>query len=273
MQLSSWKLPEDVHFTSSGTVVFDIRISLPCGQLSIRNVKFWVIDQKMTEVLIGRPLLRHIGMDLEKLLTKLCKEGSEIDASSADVDESGGSTIALSSHRVVVNDSDIDPIKEIDEAAANMGEEKAEEISTAVKDAIIHARAKRMSEQAAKEAEALLFGYRDVLRIKLGNDPLAQVEPHRVELKRGVQPHRATVRRYPPSHTAFINATVHCLDKIGEVRRNVREEWASAVLVVPKPVKNKFRFTVDLRSVKNLPFQLQAQFPTWKACSARSREA
>ena len=59
------KLPGGVPFPASAIVKFCITISLPCGPLRLRNVEFLVIDQPMDEILLGRPLLRCLGFDLD----------------------------------------------------------------------------------------------------------------------------------------------------------------------------------------------------------------
>lgn len=44
-------LLEGAYFSYSASIVSDIRIKLPCGLLSIRNVNVWVVDQQMSAVL------------------------------------------------------------------------------------------------------------------------------------------------------------------------------------------------------------------------------
>ena len=58
------KLPDGVPFTASASVKIDVRISLPCGPLRLRNVQFMVTDQDMEEILLGRPLLKCLGFDI-----------------------------------------------------------------------------------------------------------------------------------------------------------------------------------------------------------------
>lgn len=203
-------IPDGVSFTSSNSIVLDIRIALPCGQLSIGNVKLWVVDQQMSAVLLGSPLLQHIGLDLEKILTKLCDEVDELDTSGADEDEpaKGKNTLEAATEGIRHDNYNVDPIKETDEATANMGEDSNLEILEAIQNVLNRARAEGMSVSGACDAEEILLSYRNVLSIKLGNDPPADVEPYLAELKSGAQPYRAIVRRYPPAQTAFINSTV-----------------------------------------------------------------
>lgn len=62
----------------------EIRLSLPCCQFSLINADFWVIEKQITEVLFGRPLFKCICMDLDFLLTNLCKKVCEVDVSMED---------------------------------------------------------------------------------------------------------------------------------------------------------------------------------------------
>lgn len=72
-------LPNGVEFKATATVRMDVLVALPCGQLCRRNVDFWVIEQRMADVLLGRPPLRCIGLDLERTLTDLCtSSGGEV---------------------------------------------------------------------------------------------------------------------------------------------------------------------------------------------------
>lgn len=64
-------LLQGVWLTTSSRVRMDIHIALSFGQLSLINADFWVIAQKMTEVLLGWPLFKCIGMYLDVILTNL----------------------------------------------------------------------------------------------------------------------------------------------------------------------------------------------------------
>lgn len=55
-----------ITFTSSQTVVSSVTIVLPGSNIPvrIRDVQFFIVDQEVYEVLLGRPFLREIGFDL-----------------------------------------------------------------------------------------------------------------------------------------------------------------------------------------------------------------
>ena len=61
------------------TASMKVRIKLPCGPLRLRNVDFWVTDQDMDEVLLGRHLLKCIGFDLDQHLASVRRKFDNID--------------------------------------------------------------------------------------------------------------------------------------------------------------------------------------------------
>ena len=67
-------------FTASATVKLCITITLLCGPHRLRNVEILFIDQPMDEILLGRPLLRCLGFDLDTQL-----EGIRTNMGNADI--------------------------------------------------------------------------------------------------------------------------------------------------------------------------------------------
>ena len=51
--------------TASVKASLNVTVGLPCGPLRLRKVEFLVIDQDMDDVLLGRPLLKYLGFNLE----------------------------------------------------------------------------------------------------------------------------------------------------------------------------------------------------------------
>ena len=259
----AFELPKEVVFTASGYTTLDIRLDLPCGQLSIRNVRCWVVDQNKQEALLGRPLLKALGLDLDSVLEKLCRENREVDASATALqgDDPTSSKLAAVYSGIRYDSVHEDPIKPTEEALANIGSDKPEDITEAIKNTIANAREKGISDKGEVEAEKILEDHRDVLRIKLGDDPPAKVEPYKVELKENAKPFRAPQRRYSPKQAEFIIASIRCLEKIGAVVRNPSAKWASPALAVPKPGTDGFRFAVDPRYVNELTVPVASAMP------------
>jgi hypothetical protein len=77
VRISESKLPSTVslegavknsHITAKSIFRADLTLQLNCGPLILRQTEFLVLDQGMSEILIGRPLLKAIGFDLETYL-------------------------------------------------------------------------------------------------------------------------------------------------------------------------------------------------------------
>ncbi len=63
------------------------------------------------------------------------------------------------------------------------------------------------------------------------------------------RPVKVRQRTYSPEQLDFMKKKFDELLKVGYIYRNPSSKWACAPLIVPKEVCEKFRFTVDLRSV------------------------
>ena len=60
----------------------DLGVSLGGHVLRLRNVRVLVLDEDIPQMLLGKPLLNKLGVDVEAGLLDLAKEGLEIDCSS-----------------------------------------------------------------------------------------------------------------------------------------------------------------------------------------------
>lgn len=89
--------------------------------------------------------------------------------------------------------------------------------------------------------------YRDVLRIKLGPDPPANVEPLVFIPKKKTRPYRSLQQSYSPIQRAFIENKVKELETVNYIYKNPSSRWASPALAVAKTGISQLRFTVDLR--------------------------
>lgn len=71
--------PQGVRFTASEKVRMDIQVELPCVTLSMRNVTVLVIDQEMSDVLLGLILPQCIAVDLNRALAKWVSGFHDVD--------------------------------------------------------------------------------------------------------------------------------------------------------------------------------------------------
>ena len=140
-----------------------------------------------------------------------------------------------------------DPLRQDNEVPA--GEDEPAETMRQLLARFDEAVAQGLPRELHDELRSLLQEFADVFRTKLGADPPVSVPPMRIVLKDGARPVRVRLRRYSPPQAAFLRKKTDELLALGLVRRNNSSQWACAPLIVPKPVSEKFRFTVDLRSV------------------------
>ena len=174
MQLqAAINLPDAAEFTVSSTILMDITLVLPCGNLILRNVSFWVVDQDMDEIILGRPLLRCIGFDLDKALTKLQQEVGEIDISERmctacnGVDPKDGTeSFKVSSMRAYkglwYEAKEYDPIVLPDGIMSSMGVDKPEEILAEVKKTLNRANEAGMKPSNLQRCETIMKKYIDI---------------------------------------------------------------------------------------------------------------
>lgn len=265
-------LPDNAKFTVSATVRIDVTVSLPCGNLILRNIDFWVVDQDMNEIILGRPLLISIGFDLDKYLTKLQKEEGDIDIAERmskncnGIDQSDSTSpqkiASMSSYKGLwYEETEYDPINSPDDIASKMGVDKREDIVAEINKTLDKAATAGMQPHNVQKCRELMMKHIDIFRIKLGPDPPANVDPYRVSLKENHRPFRSTIRRYAPAQKVFIGATIRSLERIGAVKHNPTARWASPALAVPKPGTDSFRFTVDLRGVNQQTVPVASAMP------------
>jgi hypothetical protein len=69
---------------------FTVKVQLPAGLLSLRNVHWLVAELAMDEVLLGRPLLKELGIDAPAHLAAVRDEFHNMDCSHVSTTTSGG---------------------------------------------------------------------------------------------------------------------------------------------------------------------------------------
>ncbi len=97
----------------------------------------------------------------------------------------------------------------------------------------------------------LLHEYRDVIRIRLGKDPPADVESMKVELNDNVRPVRAKPRRYSTDGRNFMERFVDRVIEFGFGKVNTVAKWVAAPVLVAKPAPPNFRLTFDYRPINS----------------------
>lgn len=239
----------NIEFTASSTVELGVTINLPGSNLPvrIRGVTFLVVDQDMSEVLLGRPFLKAIGFDLNYHLQQVGKfvDGKHI----AELETNClKQKLASCTYKgMAYQEKDDDPIRLPETVAAGFGEDSKSSIDKEFERLEQQAEEGAISTEGLKRLTSLLQRYRGIFRLMFGADPPAKVMPLSIKLKAGARPYRSPQRRYARNQREFINKTVKELEEIGAVYKNPNSRWASPALAVPKPGTDKLRFTVDLR--------------------------
>lgn len=238
--------------TCVGYAHLNLTINLPCGPLRLRKVKFLVVQEKMSEILLGRPLLKSLGIDIEKQLERVQKKlGNVMFGPNAqlfsEIEKTPDNPKIAAYKGLWYDEEENDPVPPIDTATAKLGCDTEEEINEAFDKILSTAKEAGLSPAGLKRGEKMLNKHRNVFRIKLGNDKPADIEPMRIKMVPGATPVRATQRKYAPKQACFISSTVRKLEKLGVVRKNPGARWASPALAVPKPGTEEFRFAVDVR--------------------------
>lgn len=131
------------------------------------------------------------------------------------------------------NDLHRDPVKILKAETANLGADTEQEIDDAITQAIERAAREGLYVLGRKRATSLLRTYRDLRRIKVGNDPPAEVEPYFVLIKPGAKPYCTNLRRYATAQRELLTSSIRALKSVGAVKKN--HKWASLALAVPKP--------------------------------------
>ena len=158
--------------------------------LEVRNTVWYVPTSSVTEPLIGRPTLEALGLNSKEILeAAVGKLGTTVDMEILSPSKFKEGTIAR-----VINDGlyhseklHLEDVMDKDEWL-DLEIDAPEEINEAITSAVTAAEHNVMSIAGTSKLQDLLNTHRDTLLIRLGNDPPAQVEPMRVEIKTGSTP-------------------------------------------------------------------------------------
>ena len=251
----------DPPFTASASVVLTVTIYLPGSNIPVRvrGIEFYIIDQEMDEILLGRPFLNAIGFNLTDHLLRVHSLIHDKHIDDLDLEE-----LKLASAKyqgLSYMASDDDPIELPECLAAGIGKDQPEYINKAFESIKSKAKDSGISERGLHCLENIFKEYRDVFRIKLGSDPPANVPPLKISLMENAAPYRSPQRRYGQQARDFIVNTIRELEAIGAIYKNPSSRWASPALAVPKPGSNSLRFTVDLRGPNARTIPIQSAMP------------
>jgi hypothetical protein len=113
-----------VNIKANSIVATHLTMYLNCGPLRLRSTEFLVVDDEMDEALLGRPLLKTLGFDLDDHLNAN-RSALQDTVASTDLFGTLNSTagkLARSSYTGLMHDSaDVDPVDPFPTAGASMG--------------------------------------------------------------------------------------------------------------------------------------------------------
>lgn len=250
-----------ILFSASKTATLSLTIMLPGSNIPvrIRGVKFYIVDQEMGEVLIGRPFLKAIGFNLNDHLSEVSSyvNGRDI----RDISPPKVKICAARYNGLVYQGVSDDPIELSEALSAGIGTDKDEDINLAFACIVSEAVKEGITDSGKLRLEKFLREFRDVFRIKLSADPPARLRPLVITRKQDSLSYRCPQRRYAPVQRAFISSTIKELEAVGAIFKNPAARWASPALAVPKPGSTHLRFTVDLRKPNSQTVPIQSAMP------------
>lgn len=262
-------------------------LELSAGQMALINVEFLVADDEIAceDVLVGLPILRHLGIDSRTLLERNWSTLTETDCASVVHSTASDSCGALGRLMIARLNSvsmatapqtpahkrnpnrprgdyyaykyDVDPFPD-----PSLIEQHAETDQSTT-----HSEIEAMLARAKKEGfpdeqwdhlSELIWKHADDFGITFSEMP-AKIEPLRIELTPDAHAIRVKLRNYSEEQRSFMKSLVADLIKHSCVYANPTAKWASAPLLVPKPGPDGWRFTVDLRPVNQ--FTVRHHFP------------
>jgi hypothetical protein len=109
---------------------------------------------------------------------------------------------------------DDDPI---DYRDVDVGQGSPKELADAIDSLITSAEQAGMSRDGVQGLRQLVTECKDVLRLKLGADPPANVKPLVIKLRDGAESVRMSARKYPPPQLKFMLDKIRKLEELGLV--------------------------------------------------------
>jgi len=228
-------------------------------QRFISNISMYIVPDFHDEVLLGRPALRRLGVDIIAALRTSFTTVTDDDNPSDDDD-----TASHTAQRLQEVDT------EDDDNIPNISAYNRDEVTTALSTSIDNAHTEGLSDAscARLRAEFIDTDLQDAFRTKLTSDPPANVPPVRVTVLPSIHSIRHGARPYNPSKSAYMEQHLNLMCEYGYVRANPYATVASPAHPVRRanashtdPIESQYRLTVDLRAVNSCTIPMQFPLP------------
>lgn len=274
--------PHCYEFSRSWSVPATV-LDLNSGRLVLKNVRYLVPDYATPteDLLIGRPVLRHLRVDTKTLLEDRIKSLDGTDCSPNRLPVDGGHVSRLMVARLnrISNDqmdmttgppdpsrpkvnyfsarAEEDPIPD-PSLLDPVDEDQHADIKTAVADMQEVTHKNCLPDEKLQSLAKLCADSIDIFCTSFSSGPPARIPPLKIELIRDAKTVKVRLRKYTQDKRAFLSDFVDKLVRHGLAYANPTFKWACAPLLVPKPGA-WYRFTFDLRPV--CKYILRYQYP------------
>ena len=222
----------DAIITATAYVDTSATLLTSSGPLSIPNVRCYVVPVDLPEVLLGRPVLQSLGIDVEEQLAGLAQ---------------GVPLINLDRQR--------------DESDIAFGSSAPDELKLALDQLVIVAVQNGLPKKYHGRLQSLVLEFQDIFRCHLGADPPARVPPLKVHLPEGATPPVCHARRYSLPKQRFMAKFVDELVRFDLAYVNHTSRYVSPAHPVLKSNPDDFRMTVDYRAVNDLTENIKWPMP------------
>jgi hypothetical protein len=141
-------------------------------------------------VLLGRPLSAALGFDLTSHLEKVFDQVDDMDIGS-DVGASGssGKMASMTSYTGLRYDrTEDDPVKQLGFAGNDMAEVDIADVRKACATLVMKTKEAGISISGLERIRAMMKGYEDVFRFRMGPDPPAKIAPMVIKMKADARP-------------------------------------------------------------------------------------
>ena len=206
---------ESIFVTCDKEVTCNVELFIRHGcYLELRNLVWYVATTDVPEPILGIPALELPGINKRELLAAAVgKLGSCIDMSENAKPQGNpkGTVARIMMHQELFHQDkglEDDSYDEDNDGWLDLGIDTEGEKKTAIEHEMKKAVANGISRQGKLKLAQLLNSFQDVLRMRLGDDPLAKVEPMKVEVKENAKHVAAKARRYPPEGKKFMQRYV-----------------------------------------------------------------
>lgn len=264
-----------------------IVLRLTTGPLALVNVTFLIPDDELAaeDVLLGLPLLQHLGIDTKTMLEQNRDnlDGADCSAILPSLSQEGigkvgrlmiarlnrqrgdePSTMHSTDSRPRVNYFEVreeeDPFPD-SSLLDPIDNSQHGDIEVELHNMIERARGNGLDDKQTQQLSDVVNEFKDIFRTSFSRGPPANVEPLKIELTPDAKPVRVRLRNYSLDQREFLQKFMKVLIDTGHVYPNPTSKWASAPLLVAKPGPSMYRFTVDLRPVNKYTIKYHYPMP------------